>query len=169
MMKSINQSLNEQWRTNPQQVSNKQAITKSVILLMLLCMRSNQVFCKCLKWSPLAGFHNVNSKVQCCTLLFNETKIHSNCKQYAFTQQKATHCRMVIDGNWQSTIKYSQSSRERISKAFLALPRLHSVVSEMVWSILMSVKAAEALLKILKFQTLLAPANITLVQTRKIC
>ena len=82
--------------TNPRQVSNKQVITKSVILLTLLCMLSNQAFCKCLKWSPSAGFHNVNSEVQRCTLLFNETKIHSNCKQYAFTQHKAT----LQNGHW---------------------------------------------------------------------
>lgn len=48
---------------------------------------------------------------------------------------------------------------ERISKAFLAQPRLHSVVSERVCSILMSVQTAEALIKILKYQILLARGN----------
>lgn len=63
---------------------------------------------------------------------------------------------MVIDGNWQSTIKYHQSPRGRDFKAFLAQPHLHSVVSERVWSILMSIQAAEALLKIPKYQILQA-------------
>ncbi len=139
---------------------SKQAITKSVIVLGLLFMLSNQVFCKCLKWSPSAGSHNVNSKVQHCTLLFNETKIHSNCKQYAFIQHKATHCKMVTDGNCQSTIKYRQSPRGKDFKGFRAQPRFNSVVSERVWSILMSVQAAETLLKILKYQTLLAQGKI---------
>lgn len=97
---------------------------------------------KSLKLLPSAGF-------QSCRLLLNETKIHCNCKQYALFQHKATHCKMPIDDNWLGSIKYQQSSREKhLSKDFLAQPRLHTVVSEEAWRILMCFKAAEVHLKI---------------------
>lgn len=103
-MKSIDQSLSKQWRTNPQQVSNKQALTKWVILLLLLCMRSKQVFRKCLKWSPSAGFHNVSNKVQRRSLLFNETKIHSNCKVCFHSTQSNS----LQNGHWWQLAMYHQ-------------------------------------------------------------